>query len=1223
MKIFLVLLLCYTQGQFIAISPPTIVDQPDKEEIIANLYSQKLRCNAIAEPPPRYEWFKNGGLFNFDVYNGRIVIDQLGNLIISRPEPIDAGVYQCFAFNRYGRAATDTCTVRWAEIGNFTDNQNVIRHKVKLGNPYTLECQGPFSVPEHVKYWVVADCESCAHDDEHIKDTGRISQDYLGNLHFASIEMSDSIKTKKFQCIAYNPVLNVVRKGPKHLFIINADKQKYHAPKPRWITELNNTGIYRQSLKMKCIFNGRPWPKTVWKRRDFDQNAYSSIDDGDNRFSITNFGQELQIKDLQFNDAGIYECRGINEYGQATALIRLSVNSPPLLSKNIITDVYTASDESANLTCSTQFNPLAQSIRWYKDTKLLIVTNASSYTNQHYYEITSHETVAAPNNPSINTTSFHGRLTFNGNTMTITRASITDTAVYQCNVSNSIGYSFVNIRLIVMDQKPILIPSKSSKYLKVVEGSNLTIKCTFFALPRPSMSWYRNSDNQISSKEIKLEQTVNFTRSLLYFTNVRPHVHSGNYTCVADNKYGTAKFSISVLIIKPTTFRIVPSSRQIKRGSELQLSCAVHIDVGNSAVIKWFKNGVELTIKDKHARVTIRYLSNQSVVLRLKPIHFFDNGLYTCLAKTEIDTINHTARIVVGDRPEPPDLLDVECVYRQAKYGNDNKLKNEDHNTKRKDKIDRAYIKWRSTARSSSLQEIIMDTLHIMKSNIISDLELIPRTIASDYLALVPSDKKFFTTKIPSDQTDIWLNLSCWANYTFRIIAYNQYGPSDPSSSSEYFCNTDLCKPAGHPTNVRAVSVAGPHLVIEWQSLARIKWGSPDLWYEVFWRLKHSLHNFNGPIRIDNGNNKFNLSPTPFYMEYEFAVAARNPLSKNYNETVVERNNIHNQYPTLRIYSNFSGESVPQICPQNFQLKSFINGVKALVTWESVRANLSMVFGELKGYVIKYSEISCHIADCVKNEYADSNDESIILHNLPAWADVKMQIAVRNNHYTGPWSKSIKFKTPEGYPGPVLNLRAMPFRRNGIKVTWVKTNEPRGNLLGYAVKFSLNMGVHLTENEFHPDHTINDPSITTFTRGGFEVNLLYRVEVRAITSRGFSTKPAISFITLGASVVPSKPIIQAAILNEYNVNISWDPKLMITPAAIFYVKYRYKGDETSYHRTEDEIFSDFIVISFLDPHTEYEFILVATDGVYNGTESDPVYIKIAGRSKFYDYTDFL
>ena len=89
-------------------------------------------------------------------------------------------------------------------------------------------------------------------------------------------------------------------------------------------------------------------------------------------------------------------------------------------------------------------------------------------------------------------------------------------------------------------------------------------------------------------------------------------------------------------------------------------------------------------------------------------------------------------------------------------------------------------------------------------------------------LTLVRKFETYSTDKIPGTQSDLTFNLSCWANYTFRIKAVNRLGESDPSEIASSPCFTNPCRPARHPFGVRAFGNQSNNLIITWNVSRRL-----------------------------------------------------------------------------------------------------------------------------------------------------------------------------------------------------------------------------------------------------------------------------------------------------------------------------------------------------------------------------------------------------------------
>ena len=60
------------------------------------------------------------------------------------------------------------------------------------------------------------------------------------------------------------------------------------------------------------------------------------------------------------------------------------------------------------------------------------------------------------------------------------------------------------------------------------------------------------------------------------------------------------------------------------------------------------------------------------------------------------------------------------------------------------------------------------------------------------------------------------IELSPWANYTFRVLAWNKIGASPPSFHTPRVCRTDPAQPSKNPQNVRSIGSKKGYLIIEW-----------------------------------------------------------------------------------------------------------------------------------------------------------------------------------------------------------------------------------------------------------------------------------------------------------------------------------------------------------------------------------------------------------------------
>jgi receptor-type tyrosine-protein phosphatase zeta len=207
-----------------------------------------------------------------------------------------------------GTAVSRKVRVRLAELGAFPiyDKAQIIQ--VRRGDSLKIPCKPPTGVPDPETYWT--DNTNTADQFGFLVSNPRIQQDYYGNLYFLNVKDED--EQKQFICNVFSRKLNVIRRGAlTQIQVVKSDPNN-RRPMKLWTSEANKVFLKGYKMSLKCIFGGLPTPGVIWRKIN------GTIPE--RRSTVTMEKQELVITDLQFEDAGLYECRGYN--GKKTFSIR-------------------------------------------------------------------------------------------------------------------------------------------------------------------------------------------------------------------------------------------------------------------------------------------------------------------------------------------------------------------------------------------------------------------------------------------------------------------------------------------------------------------------------------------------------------------------------------------------------------------------------------------------------------------------------------------------------------------------------------------------------------------------------------------------------------------------------------------------------------------------------------------------------------------------------------
>ncbi|XP_057711919.1 neuronal cell adhesion molecule a isoform X9 [Corythoichthys intestinalis] len=634
-------------------------------------------------------------------------------------------------------------------------------------------------------------------------------------------------------------------------------------------------------------------------------------------------------------------------------------------------------------------------------------------------------------------------------TVILSRVQSGSSAVYQCNASNEFGYLIANAFVSVLAEPPRVLTPPNQVY-QVITNSPALLHCATFGSPIPTITWFK--DSQIS---IKREDPYVIHENGTLEINVAQSQNSGKYTCIATNNLGIKENHVFLEVKEPTRILKQPEYKVVQRGMSAVFECKVKHDPSLVPTMTWLKNSGELPDDERFE------VDTDSLVI--KDVTDEDEGTYTCIMNTTLDQDSASATLTVVEIPDPP-----------------------------------------------------------------TDLELTDQTERSVQLTWIPGDENNSPTQkflIQYEdllhQPGVWVNmtevagmsnkaqldLSPYVYYSFRVLAKNQVGYSQPSQPSRQY-RTNPAAPDENPSNVQGEGTEPGNLVISWTSLTGFQSNGPGLEYKVLWRQRDVDQDWSSKTVANESH--FVVFGVPVYVPYEIKVQALNDYGNG---------------PEAEVVIGYSGEDLPLAAPDGI-LVTVHNSTMAEVHWEPVSSN--SVRGKLKGYKVYFHrKRGLHETE---EEVDQEPQEHVLIFSgnrtqgrlpgLEPYSLYNIFIRVLNSKGEGPQSQEKQFQTPEGVPGPPF-LKVLNPSLDSLTLEWDPPLKKNGRLIGYTLKYQP----VINNTEVGPvnvmDFLVNE---TTVTLDNLNTSVLYRFYLSAKTIKGAGANITREASTAMETTIPSRHV---------------------------------------------------------------------------------------------------
>uniref|UniRef100_A0A669D6L5 Neuronal cell adhesion molecule a n=1 Tax=Oreochromis niloticus TaxID=8128 RepID=A0A669D6L5_ORENI len=593
-------------------------------------------------------------------------------------------------------------------------------------------------------------------------------------------------------------------------------------------------------------------------------------------------------------------------------------------------------------------------------------------------------------------------------------------AVYQCNASNEFGYLLANAFVSVLAEPPRVLTPPNQVY-QVITNSPALLHCASFGSPIPTITWFK--DSQISIRNT--DPYVIHENGTLEI-NVAQPLNSGKYTCIATNNLGIKENHVFLEVKEPTRILKQPEYKVVQRGMSAVFECKVKHDPSLIPTMTWLKDRGELP-DDERFEVDADSLT-------IRDVTDDDKGTYTCIMNTTLDQDSASAMLtVVGtkfliaftEKPDPPTDLELTDQTERS-----------------------VQLTWTpGDENNSPIEKFVIqygDLLH--QPGVWTNL-----------------------TEVPGTSTTAQLHLSPYVYYSFRVLAKNRVGYSEPSQSSRQY-RTNPAAPDENPSGVQGVGTEPGNLVISWTPLTGLQSNGPGLEYKVQWRQKDVEKEWSAQ-NVANVS-QWVVSGTPTYVPYEIKVQAFNDYGVG---------------PEPEVAIGYSGEDLPLSAPESIQVMVH-NSTLAEVHWEPISP--PSVRGKLQGYKVYYRrKHGLHETEEETDQEMQvltfsGNRSEGRLPGLQPYSVYSLSIRVLNNKGEGPSSQSKTFETPEGVPGPPSFLNVINPGLDSLTLEWGPPINNNGRLTGYILKYQP-VHFELTRNVYFISVNFSPPPFSFFLSSFF------------------------------------------------------------------------------------------------------------------------------------------
>ncbi|XP_027207013.1 contactin [Penaeus vannamei] len=988
---------------------PKIITQPKdrmfdlaRREVI-NYVS--VMCLADGYPHPTYEWFKEA--FENDELVAK-KIDPLadprftvsgGTLIINNPRQVeDRGKYHCRATNEFGTVTSESIQLSFAYVAEFN-----WKRSNEQGNQFwgkAIYCDPPQHYPDVQYYWARDYFPNFVEEDR------RTMVSFDGNLYFSYL---DYIDIGHYSCNVKSTVSGIGKNGPIFNLEVNPhpnyQQLKFANNFPKAFPEAPVRGV---DVRLECIAFGYPVPSYNWTRRNGNLPRGARME---------NYNRVLILPNVEPSDMGDYICRAENSRVAIVNSISLSIQAKPSFTIQI-QDQFIAKGSDLIWECES-FGIPDVDYEWLRNSEPLKIEELSA-DDQARYEIVD-------------------------SMLKIKGVQMKDEAMYQCKASNHLGSAYSTAQLKVLELAPTFRKKPLESEMYAAEGVSVTIVCNPEAAPRPKFTWRKND------LVIGRGGRRQILRNGNLIINPVSREDDGNYTCTAENVYGSDTSSGRLIVLrKPEFYRSPPQAIVSAKGDSITLECEAYTDTLLDTSYIWRHNGLRIELDDTEYLRNLAYEQGYDFSVQRKMYNVYDNpyavsqitknkeqevymskreppfekgyraghlriinltledaGIYECVAKTPVAKIAISTSLTIHGPPGPPggvSAIDLTST--------------------------RARVQWTNGASNGRVIE-----KYTIQTRTQWTKEW--KTVAENVTARIIDSSN---GRMEYQLGDF---LSPWASHEFRVQGINSLGQGQFSTASPQ-ANTRPDIPFKTPSNLGGGGGKTGDLTITWDPMPGEDQNAPGIYYKLFWRrsVLDPETEFQTVVLRERGNTGMHVVDV-------------NPIKYFYTQYQVKIQPFNNQGagPISEPVEVFTAEGMPQVQPT--EVSAFAHNATSLnVTWQPINPTRDNIRGKLIGYRIKYWRRDDNETDHIIKLQIGTEPHGLIVGLVPNtfyW----IRVMAYNSAGAGPESERFLERTWRFPPlMPPNAVKVYAINPSTIRVTWrgVTPSPMEEPLYGYKIK---------------------------------------------------------------------------------------------------------------------------------------------------------------------------